>query len=855
MGGLTTRRVQLSGTGRAGGIAAAALVVTGAADLRLAVWSHQAWQPVLASVLLLVPSLYLAWKALPGQARLPRGRLAAGWSPTDLGVHPVAGGGPLPPYIRRPHDDILDALLDPNVVGSRLVVVRGSSSTGKSRASYEAIARGMVSRWRLEYPLNASALEMLLETGVTARTVLWLGELRHYTDREDGGAAALGRLAQLLESQNRVIALTTIWPEHWRGYMEAARTGDDLGRDPVGTAGSVLSRLPVFDGDHDLGLIDSARGGVVDVPAAFTTREVITATRADKVLADAADAAAQAGHDGRLAQYLAGVPDLLNRFQGPDGDRYGQAIIAAAMDATRLGCESPLPQTLLLAAAPGYLTNQERVREVGVWAAPAMDWATEKLRGAVQAVRPVPPPQGTGTIGYRPADYLDQHGRRTRHNLTGPSELWDALVNQITSVADVTRLGFAAHDFGLYRLASLFWTSAASQGDPYAASFLVWLLRRASPSSASRAALWAAADIDLDDPAGVAGLLDGLHKADAEGAVAALLARGPASQVSLEAPTDVAMLLRTLHEVGHGEGVSELAERAASNVSLTDSAGVAVLLNALREAQASGAAAVLAVRAAAHVRLTDPNGVGHLLNVLREISASSAVAALLARNPAIQVRPIDSLDVATLVIALSKAGDRKAANLLADRAAPSVHLDNLARVNVLLNALRKTEANRAAGVLANRAAAQAGLSSPAAVAFLLDSLREAGATDAMARLADRAAGDIRLDAPRNVASLLDALPDDERTRAEGASLLVRDPSAYVSVDNAGEPTSWMNNLHQFGVRESADGLVTRAGKAGGSSSFAERAQSTVGPGREPDGSPSQPWQWQEPLPRRKKSDL
>lgn len=90
--------------------------------------------------------------------------------------------------------------------------------------------------------------------------------------------------------------------------------------------------------------VDPACGGVIDVPAVFTAAEISTAARTDPVLSDAAESAARAGQDGQLAQYLVGVPDLLRRFQGTGGDRYGQAIITAAMDATRLGCQHPLPR-------------------------------------------------------------------------------------------------------------------------------------------------------------------------------------------------------------------------------------------------------------------------------------------------------------------------------------------------------------------------------------------------------------------------------------------------------------------------------------------------------------------------------
>jgi hypothetical protein len=70
-------------------------------------------------------------------------RPAGQWEPAELGVHPVAGGGPdgsMPVYVRRPHDELLRLVLDPEVADSRLIVVRGEACAGKSRAAYEAVA-------------------------------------------------------------------------------------------------------------------------------------------------------------------------------------------------------------------------------------------------------------------------------------------------------------------------------------------------------------------------------------------------------------------------------------------------------------------------------------------------------------------------------------------------------------------------------------------------------------------------------------------------------------------------------------------------------------------------------------------
>ncbi len=438
------------GAWHAGVTALGVLAVTAALAVLVAVRYHLAWPPVLVAILGTVPALYLAWAALPGAISPPGpgaadkpvyGRHVEQWDPVELGVHPVIGGGPMSAYIRRPHDELLRAVLDPAVPASRLVVVRGGSSTGKTRAAYQAVADRLAD-WQLDYPLDPGALVARLEAGIPARTVLWLGELRQYADA-DGGAAVLGRLADLLQGEGRLL-ITTMWPEQWTAYTAAARAGPGAA-DPAGTAGRLLGRLPELTG-RDPARIDPARGGVIDVPDRFAAADLEAAARTgDPLLAEAA-AATGTGQDGQLTQYLAGVPDLLRHYEGKGGDPYGQAVITAALDATRLGHASPLPAVLVQEAAVGYLTGPQRTASIESWRDDALAYATTKLNGAVRALQPVPPSSGTGIAGYQVADYLDQYGRRTRQDQLGPASLWDALTALTASVGDLTRLGQAARD-------------------------------------------------------------------------------------------------------------------------------------------------------------------------------------------------------------------------------------------------------------------------------------------------------------------------------------------------------------------------------------------------------------------------
>lgn len=78
-------------------------------------------------------------------------RLIGDWDPVRLGVHRAIGGGPLPAYVRRQHDCLLYVVLDPAPVANRLVVLRGRSSTGKTRAAYQAVV-DRLPHWQVDYP-------------------------------------------------------------------------------------------------------------------------------------------------------------------------------------------------------------------------------------------------------------------------------------------------------------------------------------------------------------------------------------------------------------------------------------------------------------------------------------------------------------------------------------------------------------------------------------------------------------------------------------------------------------------------------------------------------------------------------
>jgi hypothetical protein len=775
----------------------------------------------------------------------PRPAGPAGWlldevtDPFALEVHrPVqldeeqAGLLDLPPYLPREHDAALARTVMAAAQGrSQIAVLVGGSSTGKTRACWEALhlLRDQPGTWRLWHPIDptrpAAALRDL--PGIGPQTVVWLNEAQFYLQVTDGGLGeqVAAGLRELLRDPGRapVLVLATLWPQFW----------DTLTSRPAG-------------GDHRHAQArDLLAGHDIAVPAAFTPAQVQQLTDADDPRL--ALAAAAAKDDGQVIQFLAGAPELLARYRhAPPAAR---ALIDAAMDARRLGMGAGLPRAFLAAAAPGYLTDDQ-------WDALGEDWPEQALtytavpckgaRGPLTRIHPRPASRSARSRGdqpasmaaaaeplYRLADYLDQHGRAHRAGQIPPAEFWSAAATH-AAPSDQAALGDAAHARGLYRDAAQLHKNAAATGNTRAAYYL------SDPPACLRAdprpAHWAAAHVALDDPSGVTFLLGSLRKAGAHEQTAALLARDPAAHASLDNPVGVMVLLASLWEAGAYEQAAMLGDRAAAHVALDDPFAVTFLLASLWvagadkqaaaladrapaaldrpggmvirldgrfRARAREQAAALADRAAAHVPLDDPSDVASLLDGLRRLGAhEQAAARLLARDPAAHVALDNPSAVASLLHSLQAAGAHEQAAALADRAPAA--LDHSGGMVIQLDDLSRARVHEQA---AARAAAHAALADPDLVARLLASLREAGAHEQAATLADRAAA---LDDPDYVARLL-------------------------------------ASLREAGAHEQAATLVGRLPAAGMFELFLEQEglADQFRFGREADGTPAAPWGWED----------
>ena len=726
--------------------------------------------------------------------------------PVDLDV-PQPELPVLPEYVPRDHDAALAEVVTAAAAGtSGIAVLVGGSSTGKTRACWEALEllRDVEPGWRLWHPIDQKGAVAGLP-GAGPRTVVWLNEAQRYLDTADAtGERVAAGLRELLRERGRgpVLVLPTLWPDYW-AELTVRPPG---GADPHAQARELLT-------GHD-----------IPVPAKFDDDQLRKLVKAgDPRLAQAA----AGSRDGRVIQYLAGAPELLDRYQ--TATPAARALIDAAMDAARLGMRSALPRAFLEAAAPGYLTDTEWDLLPGDWLEQALDYTASSckgVRGPLAPIRPRPGVQANSGEGpaWQLADYLDQHGRCARREKIPPEGFWAAAASY-ADPADLFTLAGAAEDRGLYCDAAGLYKQASAHGDPEAGARLVRLLHILHPGD-QRPADWAAAHASLDDPYAVATLLHALLDAGATGPVATLLDRDPAAYASLDNPQAVTGLLGSLADLGDpaaatgllgalrqagaASQVTALLDRAATHASLDNPISVIGLLGALHSAGTDAQVTTLATRAVAHASLDNPHAVAWLLGALREAGAVGQVTTLATR--AVAHASLDNPHaVAKLLNVLREAGATDQVTTLATRVADHASLDNPDSVIGLLGALREAGAADQVTTLLDRdPAAHARLHDPAAVGGLLDALREAGAADQVTTLLDRdPAAHASLHDPAAVGGLLDALGEagaaDQVTR-----LLDRDPAAHARLDYPAAVGYLLHALREAGATDQVTTLATRA---------------------------------------------
>ncbi|MFY7065698.1 helix-turn-helix domain-containing protein [Nocardiopsis changdeensis] len=339
----------------------------------------------------------------------------------------------LPGYVRRDHDDVLDRAVRAALGGSsRMVVLVGLSSTGKTRACWESVQPLAEHGWRLWHPFDPTRAEAALEGlgRVGPRTVVWLNESQHYLGHSRFGEQIAAALHVLLTNPDRgpVLVLGTLWEEHAEALTTQPKPGH---QDAHAQARALLE------------------GRQVTVPVAFTNDQLDNA----RELAQSGDGqlahALEHVRDGRLAQTLAGAPELVRRYETASPG--ARAILNAAMDALRLGVSLHLPLGFLVQAAEDYLTDDELDALPDQWVDQALKETGTTVHGGqapLRQVRTRRSDQNTskaqGAV-YRLEDYLEQHGAHERRMFCPPLSFWQAAHDHLIDPESLYHLGGAAN--------------------------------------------------------------------------------------------------------------------------------------------------------------------------------------------------------------------------------------------------------------------------------------------------------------------------------------------------------------------------------------------------------------------------
>ncbi|MCX3290639.1 tetratricopeptide repeat protein [Streptomyces sp. NEAU-H22] len=374
--------------------------------------------------------------------------------PFALEVHHALDGGEhahglevLPHYVERAHDRRLAGVVGRATAGqSAIAVLVGGSSTGKTRACWEAVKQ-LPPGWLLWHPISPGRPEAALASLplIGPRTVVWLNDIHHYLLPAAFAEPISAGLRTLLSDPDRgpVLVLGTTWEDHWSTLTQ-----------PSATAGHPYAQARELLAGCDIG-----------VPEAFTSREDLSSARQAATVDPRWAAALATAQDHEYSQFLAGAPALLDRYRNAPVP--AKALLHAAMDARRLGHSLVLPLPMLvMSAEQGYLTESQFQRLRPDWLERALAYLGEPVHGESRPLSPVIPRHGQpmgAAPGYKVADYLDEFGSRARRTTTVPAALWNSLIIH-AAPDDLAAAAQSARDRGLMRLALRLSTAALQKG-------------------------------------------------------------------------------------------------------------------------------------------------------------------------------------------------------------------------------------------------------------------------------------------------------------------------------------------------------------------------------------------------------
>lgn len=270
--------------------------------------------------------------------------------PIALGVRRtrrIGDESPLPPYVTRDGDAVLEARVCGAAEFGGLVLVTGEPLAGKSRSAWAAMLRNFSGTARvLALPAGADlrGLPALLRSRGSERCVVWLDELEGHLGEHGLTPALLSELVHL-----RVPVIATMNDETY----DAHRFGGQ-------------ARARVLAGVEP-----------VELRSGWTEPELL---RLEDSYGDSRlDDAGTWCEGGRVTEYLAVAPELWDewwRARRLNAHPHGHLLVRAAIDFARCGTDdAPIPLAVLRKACALY--EQEAASAAGEPFEEALEWATD----------------------------------------------------------------------------------------------------------------------------------------------------------------------------------------------------------------------------------------------------------------------------------------------------------------------------------------------------------------------------------------------------------------------------------------------------------------------------------------------
>jgi tetratricopeptide (TPR) repeat protein len=469
-------------------------------------------------------------------ARVPRLEELSAY---DLGTDPeaVGPGGPTP-YLAREKDGELDEAIararcarEPS-----MVVLRGPSKSGKSRALFESAKRNH--ELRAAYvlaPRDRHALARLLDDGPPLKrrgqSVLWLDDLERFVSAGHDGMdnATLDAL------------------RGWGRPVVVLATAGGKGAEMLAEGLSVPIRQ----------LYGHRRVTVVSLSSELTTGETVRVRGLFEP-----DAAQQIVAHG-IGEYLVAAPELARKLDderhSPDDEPCpeGAAVAWATIDWARSGMTGSIPDALLRELWPHYLRGiqptEERFER-------GLDWALRPVYRSVALVYE--------TSSYEAYDWIVAHAssRLTREI---NARAWERMMHEVnpTAAFDLAVAAYQKGSFDESRRAFERGTQAEDELVAANSAFnLGYVLAKQGDVEGARAAYRSAIDSRECEPAAMAGLNLGIllqERGDLDGAAAAYgdAVGRRATPHSGNAALNLGLLLSKVGDVAGARGAFETAAR------------------------------------------------------------------------------------------------------------------------------------------------------------------------------------------------------------------------------------------------------------------------------------------------------